>query len=242
MVEVAGVRRLSSIEINSIFNYYWIMATRKNPSGRAPGRPPRARGDERQRLLDVAITLFAEQGIAATPLSAIARRAHVTPALLHYYFGNRERLLDALMTERFLPLLEPVHADLLAQAHDPARQITTLVRNLFHTLDANPWLPPLWLREVLTEGGLLRERLLHGVAARIAPLLRDAIAAAQARGAINRALDPRLAVVSLIGLTLFPFAARPIWARLFKADDIDTDRLARHTLALLERGLELEHE
>lgn len=242
MVEGRPLRLFVLLEINYLVNYCMAMATRKNPSGRAPGRPARARGDERQRLLDVALTLFAKHGIAATPLSAIARRARVTPALLHYYFGNRERLLDALMNERFLPLLEPVRADLLAQAHDPSRQIATLVRSLFRTLDANPWLPPLWLREVLTEGGLLRERLLHGVAGRIAPLLRNAVAAAQARGEINRHLDPRLTVVSLIGLTLFPFAARPIWTRLFEADDIDADRLTRHTLALLECGLELEHE
>ncbi|MBO9662312.1 TetR/AcrR family transcriptional regulator [Dokdonella sp.] len=217
------------------------MPTRKNPSGRAPGRPARTRGDERRRLLDVALALFAKRGIAATPLAAIARRGRVTPALLHYYFGSRDRLLDALMDERVLPLLEPVRADLLAQAHDPARQIETLVRSLFRVLEANPWLPPLWLREVLTEGGLLRERLLRGVASRIAPLLRDAIAAAQASGQINRDLDPRLTVVSLIGLTVFPFAARPIWTRLLDADDVDAGRLATHTLALLGRGLELEH-
>jgi AcrR family transcriptional regulator len=217
------------------------MATRKNPSGRTPGRPARSRGDERGRLLDVALSLFARHGIAATPLTAIARRARVTPALLHYYFGSRDRLLDALMEERFLPLMEPVRADLLAQAHDPARQISALVLGLFRVLEANPWLPPLWLREVLSEGGLLRERLLRGVASRIAPLLRDAIAAAQARGQINRDLDPRLTVVSLIGLTVFPFAARPIWTRLLDADDVDADRLAAHTLALLGRGLEFDH-
>lgn len=218
------------------------MATRRNPSGRAPGRPSRSRGDERQRLLDIALALYARQGIAATPLSAIARRARVTPALLHYYFGNREQLLDALMTERFLPLQETLRSGLLVHADDPAKQIAALVSGLFRVLETNPWLPPLWLREVLTEGGLLRDRLLHGVAGRIAPLLRDAIAAAQTRGRINRDLDPRLTVVSLIGLTLFPFAARPIWTRLFEAGDIDTDRLVRHTLALLARGLELEHE
>lgn len=214
------------------------MPDRSRPR-RTPGRPPNARGDQRARLLDVALALFAKQGIAATPLSAIARRARVTPALLHYYFGNRERLLDALVEERFLPLLDTLRHDLSAEAERPGRQIGAFVRDLLDVLAANPWLPPLWLREVLGDGGLLRERLIRHVAAPIAPQLAASIAGAQARGAINRDLDPRLLVVSLIGLTLFPFAARSLWTQIFDADDIGPAELARHTLALLERGLEL---
>lgn len=214
------------------------MPAATTPRRRSPGRPANARGGQRERLLDVAVALFAKQGIAATPLNAVARRARVTPALLHYYFGSRERLLDALMDERILPLMDRLRRDLDAHADQPGQQIAAFVRDLFDVLAANPWLPPLWLREVLSDGGLLRERLIRRVATPIAPLLRNAVAKAQAQGAINRDLDPRLLVVSLIGLTLFPLAARSIWTRVFEADDIGPADLARHTLALLERGLE----
>ena len=213
-----------------------MAAPRKLPT-RSPGRPAKVRGDQRLRLLDVAIALFGKQGIASTPLSAIARRARVTPAMLHYYFGNRERLLDALVDERILPLLMTLRGDLDAQHRPPRERITAFVRDLFALLSANPWLPPLWLREVLSDGGLLRERMLVHVGAQLAPRLGATIAQAQAQGQINRALDPRLLVVSLIGLTLFPMAARALWTRVLDADDIGPDELARHTLALLEHGL-----
>lgn len=209
---------------------------------RTPGRPPKARGDQRARLLDVAIPLFARQGIAATPLSAIARRARVTPALLHYYFGSREQLLDALMEERLLPLLGPLQRDLSALADDPRTQVGAFVNDLLRIVADNPWLPPLWLREVLSEGGLLRDRLMDRVAQPMASTVRDAIARAQASGAINRDLDPRLLMVSLIGLTMFPLAARSIWSRLFDTGDIGPVEFARHTLALLERGLEIRDD
>lgn len=208
------------------------------PSGRMPGRPSNARRDQREHLIDAAIALYAKQGVAATPLSAIARRARVTPALLHYYFGNRDRLLDALVEERVVPLLETLKRDLALNADKPARQIRAFVQDIFELLSANPWLSPLWLREVLSEGGLLRERLMRNIAGPIAPLLAGSIAKAQARGAINAELDPRLLVVSLIGLTMFPLAARSIWTRIFDADDVGSDELARHTLTLLDRGLE----
>ena len=49
------------------------------------------------------------------------------------------------------------------------------------------------------------------------------------RGELNPDLDPRLLVVSLVGLTLFPAAGAPIWRRMFDADDIDADALRDHT-------------
>ena len=36
-------------------------------------------------------------------------------------------------------------------------------------------------------------------------------------------------------------ASAPIWRQLFGADDIDFNDLRRHTLVLLDRGLELDH-
>jgi len=70
-------------------------------------------------------------------------------------------------------------------------------------------------------------------------LLARRFAAAQARGALNPDLDPRLLVVSLIGLTMLPHAAAPLWRGIFANPEIGNDALVNHTLALLERGLEV---
>lgn len=213
------------------------MATRDSSPRRAPGRPAKTRGDRREKLLDVAVALFSRHGIAGTPLSAIARKARVTPAMLHYYFGNREQLVDALMNERIAPLVGKVALRLAEAGADPHTLIRAFVGTIIAVLSENPWLPQLWVREVLSEGGALRERLLKRVAPQIAPRLAERFAEAQRRGLLNPALDPRLTVVSLIGLTIFPLAAQTIWRRLLDADDIGTEALVAHTLALLECGL-----
>jgi TetR/AcrR family transcriptional regulator len=211
----------------------------KTPSGqkRLPGRPAKSRGDQRDRLLEVALTLFSRNGVAETPLSAIARRARVTPALMHYYFGNREQLLDALMDERIAPLVMRVGVRLAEAGGEPTSLVRAFVTTMITMLAENPWLPPLWVREVLTDSGSLRERLLKRIAPQIAPALAKRFAEAKQQGALNPGLDPRLTVVSLIGLTLFPLAAQSIWRRLLDADDIDAQTLINHTLALLGSGL-----
>lgn len=206
---------------------------------RGPGRPLRTDAGQRTRLLDTAQALFARDGIAATSLNRIAREAGVTPALVHYYFGNREQLLDVLVSERVLPLLGNLVSQLQANASAGGgdAMIATFVRTVMTTLAANPWLPPLWVREVLADGGLLRERLL-GNARLFAPLLAQRFGAAQIEGRLNPGLDPRLLLVSLIGLTIFPFAAQPIWRNIFPAADITTETMISHTLALLCSGME----
>ena len=69
-----------------------------------PGRPAASLDrDARELLLTAATELFAEQGVAATDLRTIAKRAGLTPAMLHYYFKDREQLLDVVVEERLCP-------------------------------------------------------------------------------------------------------------------------------------------
>jgi len=54
----------------------------------------------RQRILDAAEELFAEKGIAATSLRALTKAARVNLAAVHYHFGSKEALLDAVLERR----------------------------------------------------------------------------------------------------------------------------------------------
>ncbi|MGJ7902194.1 TetR/AcrR family transcriptional regulator [Lysobacter sp. 1R34A] len=215
-------------------------AGRPAANKRAPGRPAAADNpDLRARLLDAAIACYARHGIAATSLRAIAGEAGVNPALLHYYFGDKEQLQEAVSNERLLPVFMSLRENLTREAGgDVMDLIAGFVHGIGRVIAEHPWLPSLWVREVLCEGGALRESLLLQKIGPLVPqMMARRFAEAQQRGQINAELDPRLLMVSLIGLTLFPAASAPIWRRLFDADDLDLDSQRRHALALLDRGL-----
>ncbi|QRP62968.1 TetR/AcrR family transcriptional regulator [Rhodanobacter sp. FDAARGOS 1247] len=215
------------------------MATsnKRAKAGRRAGRPSGDDQDLRRRLLDAAIAQFARTGIAATSLRAIATEAGVTPAMLHYYFGDKARLQQALIDERLLPALAPLRTQLEHAGDDPAALIEGFVRGIGELVVHHPWLPPLWVREVLCEGGALRDVLFTQAVPGVPQLLAQRFAAAQADGRLNAALDPRLLVVSLVGLTLFPAAGAPIWRRAFGAEELGAEVMLRHTLALLGHGI-----
>ena len=56
-------------------------------TGRRPGE-----SGTRERIADAARVLFAEQGFDRTSVRAVAAEAGVDPALVHHYFGTKQRL------------------------------------------------------------------------------------------------------------------------------------------------------
>jgi AcrR family transcriptional regulator len=65
---------------------------RKGRVGRRPGS-----SDTRERILGAARVSFGERGLEATTIRDVARRAEVDPALVHHYFGSKQRLFVAAM-------------------------------------------------------------------------------------------------------------------------------------------------
>ncbi|MFD6415605.1 TetR/AcrR family transcriptional regulator [Streptomyces sp. NPDC060194] len=65
-----------------------------------------ARGNTRQRIQDVALELFAEQGYEKTSLREIAERLEVTKAALYYHFKTKEDILISLFQDLTRPMDE----------------------------------------------------------------------------------------------------------------------------------------
>jgi AcrR family transcriptional regulator len=100
--------------------------------------PERARGprDDRGvisgRIVDAARKEFVDHGVSGTTFRAIARRADVDPALVHYYFTSKEALLDAATTPP-AELLESVRAAVSAPLESRGQSIIGNVLQLWAT-------------------------------------------------------------------------------------------------------------
>ncbi|MBA8948121.1 AcrR family transcriptional regulator [Streptomyces calvus] len=70
------------------------------------GTRQRRRGNTRQRIQDVALELFAEQGYEKTSLREIAERLEVTKAALYYHFKTKEEILVGIFEDLSRPMEE----------------------------------------------------------------------------------------------------------------------------------------
>ena len=75
--------------------------------------PTRVAGDARDRILEAACDVIAEQGIDDVRIARIATLAGVSPPLVHYHFATREALLGEALEHSFELLgdLRTTHAD-----------------------------------------------------------------------------------------------------------------------------------
>lgn len=85
--------------------------------------PPDAPSDERrQRILDAALSEFAEKGFHRASTNAIAERAGVAKGLVFHHFKSKDELFDAVaasvmaqMTERFEHTMQDAPTELFAR-------------------------------------------------------------------------------------------------------------------------------
>jgi AcrR family transcriptional regulator len=170
----------------------------------------RADGDLREALVEAALHAFATDGFAAATLRGIARAAGVTPAMAHYYFGDKAGLLAAVVEQRVQPLALQIAARVGAAGADPVAALRAFIHAYEGLAFEHPWVPRLVIREVLGEGGVLREHFTRHFAARVGEQLLAAIRAAQAQGHIDPALDAPRVALSFLSLCVFPVITAPV--------------------------------
>ncbi len=214
---------------------------RRKKVARRVGRPRAGeRADDlRRRLVEVARGLFARRGFGEVGIREIARAADVTPGMISYYFGDKQGLYEAMLASVFDDMIGRVR-ELAAHPQNAAgAPLESLIRLYVSTIASQPWLPALLLREVLTGDSAIRARFVHRFASRVADVLPGLLRGEMAAGRLRADLDPRLAVLSLIGMSLFPFLAHPIAGPVFgyELGPAFTEELIAHTQRLFLEGV-----
>ncbi|MBC9725827.1 TetR family transcriptional regulator [Streptomyces sp. TRM68367] len=172
----------------------------------------------RERILTSALQEFAAYGLAGARVDRIALNARANKESIYRYFGNKEQLLDRVLSEYLRTNGDGVSPQ--------ADKLDKYVAELFRHHRAHPE----FLRLCLWEG-LERSDGLTPEALRVRQGHYDdklaAIRAAQADGSVDPALDPRHLLVVLLGMVNYWFAVPQI-VRLVFGEAPDDELFTRH--------------
>lgn len=203
---------------------------------RARGRPRSAHSEDvREKLLTTARDLFLRYGYRSVSSRQIASAAGANVAMIRYYFGGKPGLYREICNA----VIEPVRAGIDAMSRGTVNvELGMLTSAAIRMWASNPWLIGLILREVLLPDGQFRNMFMREFPERIVPMIEKLVQQEIARGRIRRDLDPKMVVLSMISLGLFPFLALPVTSRVFgvRADEEFLTRHIRHINDLLMRG------
>ena len=184
------------------------------------------------RILDAAGELFGARGFARTTIRQIAQRAQANSALIYYYFGSKNGLMDALVSR----VQAAVHANLeqsIGVGGTPRQKLEGFIRLQIDLLRRRSPLLRLLLREALGQNDLVLgavRRALEPNLELLTGLIREGIEAGE-----FREVDEELAARTLIGSLLVPVVLAPLVLGEDAAER--RERLPAHIVDLYLRGI-----
>jgi len=93
--------------------------------------------DNRSRILDCALRLFASRGYDAVGVQEIVDAAGITKPTLYHYFGSKQGLLDALLEEYFGQLNASIR-EAAVYSGDLSLTLAKIVTAFFHFANQHP--------------------------------------------------------------------------------------------------------
>jgi TetR/AcrR family transcriptional regulator len=118
---------------------------------------PTIRQDNERALLEAAETIFAEQGFAGATTAAIARRAGVPKANLHYYYATKEGLYRAVV-ERVLIAWLAAAASFDA-SEDPREALSAYISAKMDLAREMPLASRIWSAEIMRGAPIIQDFL-----------------------------------------------------------------------------------
>lgn len=194
------------------------MVKPKGSTARLRATPPDRPADQetRDRILDAADRVFIRKGTASGRTQEIADEAGVNKALVHYYFGTKAALADAIFA-RALGTLVPRIFGILADPNRGIEQkVPAIVKEQIDFHSSHPYLAGYMVAELHAHPErIARLMTAHG---RV-PLevLRRQLQEGAKAGKLRR-IAPEQFVANMMGLLLFPFAIRPALCQLLGFD------------------------
>ncbi len=189
------------------------------------------------RILEIAEQLFATKGFDGVTVRDIAEQAHVNVAMINYYFRNKDDLYRGIVESYFEGLSSELDK-VLRQETDPRLRIKLFINCYIDFLFSKPKSPQLMLRAQFQNDTHI-DRFVSDYFAKNLIRVESTIQEGIKEGYFIP-VDPKLTVISLLGMILWFFAGAPIFSRLPGMEDYlesYKEKFAQHTWELFIKGI-----
>jgi len=156
-----------------------------------------------EKIKEAARVVFLKKGYNATRTRDIAEEAGLNLALLNYYFRSKEKLFELVMMEKFQKFFGIIFPILNDSTSTLDKKIEVIANNYIDMLLENPDLPIFVLSEIRNNP----ERFASQV--QLKKILMESQFVRQLH-AKRPDLNPLQVIISLLGLTVMPFLAKPL--------------------------------
>ncbi|WP_229208735.1 TetR/AcrR family transcriptional regulator [Dyadobacter luticola] len=202
------------------------------------------------QIIEVAEQLFAQKGFAGTSVRDIAQEADVNVSMISYYFGSKEKLIEALFQLRMNQSRSRLETLLMDEDLVPMQKINILIDSVIDRLMGNQCFHNIMLREQLSsERTPIISEYILSLKLRNMELMQRLINEGQDAGVFRKNIDMGLMSTTLYGTINYAIATQDFYKKINNLESMSEEdfqrylkrKLSQHLKSLFKSTVTNEH-
>ncbi|QRR00960.1 TetR/AcrR family transcriptional regulator [Dyadobacter sandarakinus] len=193
---------------------------------------------KKSQILEVAEKLFAERGFAGTSVRDIAHEADVNVSMISYYFGSKEKLIDALFESRTDESRSQLESLVMNEELAPLQKINIMIDAVVERLVEKECFHKIMMRVQLTSerSEVISEKVM-GFKLRNMELMKKLVEEGQHAGVFRSGLDLSLMMTTLYGTVNQAIATQDFYRIIHNLEHMDHLEFRAHLKRKLSQHL-----
>ncbi len=162
--------------------------------------------------------IFVLKGMEGARMQEIADEAGMNKALLHYYFRSKENLFKAVFKDIFTKFFSKVKDTLFSNITSKDK-LVVFIDSYIDLISSNPYVPQFIINEINRDPKVLKTLMFESG---IEPQKILELFFNEVKLENSSEVDSRHIVISLMGMLVFPFVARPLLQMIYFNNDSET--------------------
>lgn len=183
-----------------------------------------ALSDKQIHIIDVAEKLFAEKGFEGTSVRDIAHEADVNIAMISYYFGSKEKLLEAVFARRSAMITQQLTMVLDNKKLAPIDKVYLLIDFYIDQIIRNQHFHKIMVREQIAGRESSVGKAIAQIKSTNQSLIKQLILEGQKKRVFKHRIDVSMMMMTLIGTANQMISAQQHYRILNDLEDMPDDQ------------------
>ena len=193
--------------------------------------------EKQVQMMETAEILFAEKGFNGTSVRDIAEKANVNLAMVSYYFGSKDKLLEALFDYRGEHLKLKLESIIEDKRLDSIEKMNMLIDHYVDKVMKQQCFSRIMVREQVVHHTGITGQLIFQMKKRNQELISRLIHEGQKRGEFKKNIDIPLMMATLIGTANSIVSAQYYYKEINNLQSMTEEEFQKHIKKKLSQHL-----